>query len=739
MEKALKILLLEDNSSDAGLIERLLKKSELNFEFRHAVNKKAFLLALDEFNPDIILSDNSLPNYNATEAVKLVRQRSMHIPFILITGTVSEEFAATIIKLGADDYILKDRMARLPAAIDAAIKQRRLEKEKGEVQKAIIESEEKYRTLIDQAFDGIIVYSIQGAILDCNHAACDYIGYTRKELKKLTVRELFFDEDLRVKPLYFETLKTGHPTFDYRRLRRRDGAYLEMEISTKMMPDGNLMAIARDITEKKKAEEALQVAYGRLSFHIENAPLGFIEWDELFHVKSWSKRAEEIFGWSEKEFISLQKSGFSQVYNEDIHWVSKIAGQLLSGQIERNSLQHRNYTKDGKVIWCEWFNSVLKDKNDKVITILSLVQDITAKKKIEQDLLNTRMRLEQAQEIAHLGNWFLDFETNTSHWSDEAYRIYGIVPGDHNISQEDWMSFIHPDDLVLTREHLSHLQQTLSNTSFQHRIIRKDGAVRYIQSDAKFELNSKGKPTGLYGVALDITEIKIAEEERKKLEHLLFEQQRKEQLKITATALEAQEIERTAIGQELHDNVNQILAATKMNLKMGSGTSPGINSIIATSIEYIDQAIKENRKIAHALVTPDLAMGSLVEELKGLVKSMLGKAGIKTQFFTRTFREKLLDKNQLIAVYRIAQEQCTNIIKYAEAVTVVITLSTSGSSFRMTISDDGKGMEAGKKIEGIGLRNINSRLSVYNGSAQIDTAPRKGFTLEIEMPLKNDV
>ena len=100
-------------------------------------------------------------------------------------------------------------------------------------------------------------------------------------------------------------------------------------------------------------------------------------------AKSWSKRAEEIFGWSEKEFIENQKNAFSQVYKEDLPWVSKITEQLISGEVERNKVQHRNITKDGRVIWCEWFNSVLKDKDGKVKTIMSLVQDITEQKQLE--------------------------------------------------------------------------------------------------------------------------------------------------------------------------------------------------------------------------------------------------------------------------------------------------------------------------------------------------------------------
>ena len=98
----------------------------------------------------------------------------------------------------------------------------------------------------------------------------------------------------------------------------------------------------------------------------------------------WSRRAEEILGWNAKEFIESQVNGFSQVYEEDLPWVSKILEQLISGNVERNKIQYRNITKGGSVIWCEWFNSVLKDKDGKVKTIMSLVQDITEQKELEK-------------------------------------------------------------------------------------------------------------------------------------------------------------------------------------------------------------------------------------------------------------------------------------------------------------------------------------------------------------------
>src|ERR1035438_2283067 len=205
---------------------------------------------LTQFNPDIILSDHSLPSFNSFMALDILKEKKLDIPFILVTATVSEEFAVDIMRYGATDYILKDRMQRLPSALINSIEKHLLEK------------------------------------------------------------------------------------------------------------------------ERKAARE-------RLAFHMENAPLGFIEWDERGFAKSFSRQAEDILGWIAKEFIEKQENPFCPVDIEDGPWVSKVMDQLISGEVERNKMQYRNTTKNGKVIWCEWFNSVLKDENGKVKTIMSLVQDIS--------------------------------------------------------------------------------------------------------------------------------------------------------------------------------------------------------------------------------------------------------------------------------------------------------------------------------------------------------------------------
>ncbi len=137
--KDLKILLLEDVPEDAGLITRALKKDHINCVIRRVDAADEYTAALHEEKPDVVLSDHALPQFNSNEALNICRNIYPHLPFILVTGAVSEEFAVNILKLGADDYVLKSNLSRLGSAIRQSVRQRNLEEKK-------LETEQKLRT-----------------------------------------------------------------------------------------------------------------------------------------------------------------------------------------------------------------------------------------------------------------------------------------------------------------------------------------------------------------------------------------------------------------------------------------------------------------------------------------------------------------------------------------------------------------------------------------------------------------
>jgi sigma-B regulation protein RsbU (phosphoserine phosphatase) len=130
MKHPLKILLIEDSLADVMLLQRVLHKAHVSHILKVVDTESDFNEMLDKFKPDVVLSDHALPSFNSLEALQILRDKELDIPFILVTGTVSEEFAVSCMKAGADDYILKDRLFRLPVSIESVFSRKQLSREK---------------------------------------------------------------------------------------------------------------------------------------------------------------------------------------------------------------------------------------------------------------------------------------------------------------------------------------------------------------------------------------------------------------------------------------------------------------------------------------------------------------------------------------------------------------------------------------------------------------------------------
>ncbi|HLT74386.1 MAG TPA: response regulator, partial [Ohtaekwangia sp.] len=146
MKNELHILILEDVPEEAILVERALRREKFAYVSRRVDSRDGFEDALKNFEPDIVLSDHALPTFNSIEALELCRKFNPEIPFILVTGTVSEEFAVTCIKRGADDYILKSNLTRLGSAIRNALNHRETEERKRLAEAEIINQNDRLRT-----------------------------------------------------------------------------------------------------------------------------------------------------------------------------------------------------------------------------------------------------------------------------------------------------------------------------------------------------------------------------------------------------------------------------------------------------------------------------------------------------------------------------------------------------------------------------------------------------------------
>jgi len=171
------------------------------------------------------------------------------------------------------------------------------------------------------------------------------------------------------------------------------------------------IAFVYDITESKRVEEVAQEAHQRLSFHVENSPLAVIEWDSDFRVSRWSESAQRLFGWSAEEVIGKHVSDWHFVFDEDVDAVEQVTQRQRVGA-ELLGVQHnRNYTKEGGILYCEWYNSVLHAESGELVSVLSLVLDVTARKLAEEERANLLARerdlRQQAEQADRLKDEFL--------------------------------------------------------------------------------------------------------------------------------------------------------------------------------------------------------------------------------------------------------------------------------------------------------------------------------------------
>ncbi len=176
---------------------------------------------------------------------------------------------------------------------------------------------------------------------------------------------------------------------------------------------------------------------------------------------------------------------------------------------------------------------------------ISFAMEVTEKERqrnqARQQLEANKAHLTRAQAIAHVGHWELSFATGRAIWSEESCRMFGLDPSDHIQSYETWLSFVHPEDLEMVLAENKRPDAIANGVSFDHRIIRRDGTLRYLHSEAKYELNEQGQPTGMYGISQDITERKLAEEEIRQLNEQLEQrvEERTAELTEANKALEA--------------------------------------------------------------------------------------------------------------------------------------------------------------------------------------------------------
>jgi len=279
--------------------------------------------------------------------------------------------------------------------------------ENKKVQLALEESERELREIFNSSFQFTGLLNPEGVLLEANQTALEYSGYTEEEVVGRHFWEIAFwdneEEGMKQVEWLKEAIKkaaSGQSIREETRVIFKEGVVDIFDFSIKPVKNREgriiyLIAEGRLITELANAERELKLAHEQLRMHLSNSPLGVIEYTRNHVVKQWSKKSEEIFGWTEQDMLNRDIRTFNMIHKEDLENNLVSAEELMQGEESGNISYVRNFTKDGRLLHCVWYNSVIKDDKGKVVTVMSLVQDITREQETEEALRQSEQKLRQ--------------------------------------------------------------------------------------------------------------------------------------------------------------------------------------------------------------------------------------------------------------------------------------------------------------------------------------------------------
>jgi PAS domain S-box-containing protein len=327
--------------------------------------------------------------------------------------------------------------------------------------------------------------------------------------------------------------------------------------------------------------------------------------------------------------------------------------------------------------------------------------------------------------------WDWNLGTNMVYRDEPGLRkVYGLNSNDPIREVFDWMERLHPEDKGKAEELMKTILESKEENVFEmeYRFRRDDGTYSHVYDRAIVIRDEQGRPVRLIGAAQDVTE-------RKRLEQELLTNELERQKAINQATVDTQEQERSEIGKELHDNVNQVLTTTKLYLDLALTNNELKDELITKSTMNIVSVINEIRQLSRSLMDPSIGDLGLIDSIYDLIQNINLTQKLHVQLQANDRMEDLLNKNQKLTIFRIIQEALNNAIRHAKASHVMITIKKEKRIVNMLIQDDGIGFEPSQVRKGAGLKNIQNRIYLINGSHSIETAPGKGCTIKINFPL----
>lgn len=455
------------------------------------------------------------------------------------------------------------------------------------------------------------------------------------------------------------------------------------------------------------------------------AGIGSWEYDVETRTATWSDELFELYGLEKQD----KQEDLIQMY------LSLFQPQDLPAVLSK--FQHPNEVPDvteermtrpdGKQIVVHQLKRNIYNAEGELVKVIGISQDITERTAYEQNLRESEERFKALVQNSSDIVAVLDEEANFNYISLSSEGIIGYTPEEligHNIFE-----FLHADDTALLLKEFGEVKKsTNSGVPTLHRFRSKSGDWIWLESKG---MNRTGDSHigGIIINARDVTE-RIHLEKRLAVERQSYQQA------LTAAVIRAQETERSQLGRELHDNVNQVLTTVKLYTEMINDGIGDQHDLVQKSQRHLQNCIDEIRSISKRLSAPTLGEISLEDSIKELVESINLTNRIEIVYDSQGISGLHISPELHLAVYRIIQEQLNNIIKYAKASLVNIRLVRKAQELSLHITDNGRGFDPSAKRTGIGITNMRTRAENLSGRFEMTSAEGKGCQLQVFFPLQ---
>lgn len=502
-------------------------------------------------------------------------------------------------------------------------------------------------------------------------------------------------------------------------------------------PNGKIngcYGVVKDITAQKevgrleqKAERIEQNLFqSRLLFEqfMQNSPL--VAWltDQRGVMQYMNPVYMATYGFTREDFGRHIYELFSATVALDYHFNNR---RVIETGLPLETTE-RGITSDGNVQVLKIYKFPLMVGEQ--VMVGGWAVDITAQVELQEKLINSVERYEYVNEATSDAIYDWTIATGRIYRGNGFEALFGYT--EKEVSIRTRLGLIHPDDLEHYKKNVfaALRNEHEDRWKIEYRFRDSSGNYKTIV-DKAFIIRSNKRAIRVIGALQDISA-------QIELQQQLVRQEKQSQQELIKSIIETQEKERRKLSVELHDNVNQMLASCKLMLEVATEGGDKAKMLTEKTYQSIQTVIDEIRRISHELNPSAIVDVGLVDAIEQLIGKINLAGKINIQFFPNRLKyTQYLTEEDKIAIFRIVQEQLNNILKHANATTVVIRLEVIEGLVRLCIKDDGIGFDPSKCKKGLGLRNIYNRVEYYGGSINITTGVGKGCKMCLTFRIKS--